>query len=83
MSYIYSTDAPKKATNLSINSDLLRQAKAYGINLSAALEKSLEEMVRKEKEKRWLEENREAIEENNRRIAERGTFAQMIGRICF
>jgi antitoxin CcdA len=81
MSYIYSTDAPKKATNLSINSDLLRQAKAYGINLSAALEKSLEEMVRKEKEKRWLEENREAIEENNRRIAERGTFAQMIGRI--
>jgi antitoxin CcdA len=81
MSYIYSIDAPKKATNLSINSDLFRQAKAYGINLSAALEKSLEEMVRKEKEKRWLEENREAIEENNRRIAERGTFAQMIGRI--
>jgi antitoxin CcdA len=74
-------DAPKKATNLSVNSDLLRQAKEYGINLSATFEKSLEEMVRKEKEKRWLEENKEAIEENNRRVAERGTFAQMIGRI--
>jgi antitoxin CcdA len=81
MSHIYSTDAPKKATNLSVNSDLLRQAKEYGINLSATFEKSLEEMVRKEKEKRWLEENKEAIEENNRRVAERGTFAQMIGRI--
>jgi antitoxin CcdA len=81
MSHIYSTNAPKKATNLSVNSDLLRQAKEYGINLSATFEKSLEEMVRKEKEKRWLEENKEAIEENNRRIAERGTFAQMIGRI--
>jgi len=81
MSHIYSTNAPKKATNLSVNSDLLRQAKEYGINLSATFEKSLEEMVRKEKEKRWLEENKEAIEENNRRVAERGTFAQMIGRI--
>jgi len=81
MSHIYSMDAPKKATNLSVNSDLLRQAKEYGINLSATFEKSLEEMVRKEKEKRWLEENKEAIEENNRRVAERGTFAQMIGRI--
>jgi len=78
MSHIYSVDAPKKATNLSINSDLLRQAKEYGINLSAALEKSLEEMVRKEKEKRWLEETKEAVERYNQRIAEHGTIAMQM-----
>jgi antitoxin CcdA len=82
MSHIYSTDAPKKATNLSVNSDLLRQAKEYGINLSATFEKSLEEMVRKEKEKRWLEENKEAIEAYNERIKKHGTFGQRMGRFC-
>ena len=80
MSHIYSTDAPKKATNLSVNSDLLRQAKEYGINLSAALEKSLEELVRKEKEKHWLEENREAIDAYNERIKKYGTIGQRMGR---
>ncbi len=75
MSHVYSVNAPKKATNLSINSDLLRQAKEYGINLSAALEKSLEEMVRKEKEKRWLEENKEAIEAYNERVRKYGVFS--------
>ncbi len=80
MSYIYDTDAPKKATNLSVNSDLLAQAKSYGINLSASFEKSLEELVRKEKEKRWLEENREAIEAYNERIRKHGTLGQRMGR---
>jgi antitoxin CcdA len=75
MSHVYRTDAPKKATNLSINSDLLRQAKALGINLSATLEKRLEELIRREKEKRWLEETAEAVEHNNRLVEERGTFA--------
>ena len=78
MSHLYSTDAPKKATNLSINSDLLRQAKAYGINLSAAFEKHLETLIRKEKEKRWLEENREAIEAYNEQIQKHGTIGQRI-----
>ncbi len=78
MSHVYSTDAPKKATNLSINSDLLRQAKAYGINLSATLEASLEALIRKEKEKRWLEENRDAIEAYNEKIRKHGTVGQSI-----
>ena len=78
MSHVYSTDAPKKATNLSINSDLLRQAKAYGINLSATLEASLEALIRKEKEKRWLEETQDAVEEYNEYIRKNGTLAMRI-----
>ena len=78
MSYVYSIDAPKKATNLSINSDLLRQAKEYGINLSATLEASLEALIRKEKEKRWLEETQDAVEEYNEYIRKNGTLAMRI-----
>ncbi len=78
MSHVYSIDAPKKATNLSINSDLLRQAKAYGINLSATLEASLEALIRKEKEKQWLEETRDAVEEYNEYIRKNGTLAMRI-----
>ncbi len=81
MSHIYSVDAPKKATNISVNSDLIAKAKAYKINLSATLENELERIIRKKMEEEWLEKNKEAIEENNRRVAKRGTFSQMIGRI--
>ena len=38
---IYDQEAPKRATNLSINSDLLKKAKEMDINLSAALEQTL------------------------------------------
>lgn len=38
MSYAYDTQAPKRPTNVSINSDLLAKAKGFNINLSATLE---------------------------------------------
>ncbi|WP_376765270.1 type II toxin-antitoxin system CcdA family antitoxin, partial [Vibrio cholerae] len=34
----FSTQAPKKATNLSLNSELLAEAKRLNINLSATME---------------------------------------------
>ena len=73
--HVFDTTAPKKPTNLSINSDLLQQAKDHHINLSQALELRLAEMLRDEKRRSWQEENREAIEEYNRRIETRGVFS--------
>ncbi len=72
--------APKKSTNLSINSDLLRQAKERHINLSQALELRLTELLREEKCRKWQEENQEAIEDYNRRIEARGTFSDGLRR---
>jgi antitoxin CcdA len=72
---IFDANAPKKPTNLSINSDLLQQAKEHHINLSQALELRLAEILRDEKRRKWQEENREAIEEYNRRIEARGVFS--------
>jgi len=67
--------APKKSTNLSINSDLLRQAKERHINLSQALEVRLAELLREEMRRKWLEENREAMDDYNRRIEAVGVFS--------
>lgn len=71
----FDASAPKKNTNLSINSDLLQQAKEHHINLSQALELRLAEILREEKQRDWREQNKEAIEEYNRRIETRGIFS--------
>ena len=67
--------APKKAVNLSINADLLARARSLGLNLSAEMEARLEETVREAERARWLEENREAMEDHNRRIARHGLWS--------
>jgi antitoxin CcdA len=48
--------APKRATNLSFNSDLLRRAKALGINLSARLEPELIRIVADEEQRQLAQE---------------------------
>jgi len=75
MQHIYNIQAQKKAANLSINSDLLNQAKKLKINLSATLERSLAEELRKRKEASWLAENKKAIIEYNQRIEKSGLFS--------
>ncbi len=75
MSSTYDLSAPKRPANLTVNSDLLAQAKELGINLSAVLEKSLAEKVKELKAQAWLEENRVAIDRYNQDIAERGVFS--------
>jgi len=72
--------APKRATNLSVNEDLLRRARALGINLSRTLEERLEELVVEQEQARWLEANRAAIEDYNRRIEAEGAFGDGVRR---
>lgn len=80
MTAIYNPNAPKKAANLSINSDLLQQAKELRINLSHTFEESLADIVARRKEELWLEENREGIEDYNRSIERRGVFSHGLRR---
>lgn len=72
---LYDPNARKKPTNLSLNSDLLRQARDLRINLSQTLERCLIQMLLEEKRRAWREENREAIDAYNRRIEEKGVFS--------
>jgi len=72
---VYDDTAPKKATNLSINSDLLRKARELDINLSSALEQALEQIVKRRLYETWLEENRAAIESYNEHVERHGVFS--------
>ncbi len=64
----------KRAANLSIDAELLRQAKALGINLSRFAEEKLAQEVRRRRWEAWRAENRAAIEAYNRHIERDGTF---------
>lgn len=75
MTAIYNKEAKKKATNISINSELLEKAKKYKINISANVEKTLEELIKQEEIKNWEKENKDAIENYNQRISQNGVFS--------
>jgi antitoxin CcdA len=74
MGKLYDPSAPKKATNLSINSDLLRKARALKINLSATLEHALLEKLADADD--WSGENRNAIRAYNELVEEHGCFGE-------
>ncbi|MCO6386705.1 type II toxin-antitoxin system CcdA family antitoxin [Aliihoeflea sp. 40Bstr573] len=54
--------AARKPTNLTLDAALLAEAKELSVNVSRAAENGIAEAVRAEKERLWLEENREALE---------------------
>lgn len=78
MNYSYDTQAPKKPTNVSINSDLLQKARDLKINLSATLELALAERLRNEQRTEWLRENADAIQAYNQFVETKGTFSDSV-----
>ena len=74
MAELYNAAAPKKAANLSVNSDLLSKARELNINLSATLERALTEEFSKRKAEQWVEENRAAIKSYNEFVEQHGCF---------
>ena len=75
---MYDIPAPKKATNLSVNSDLLNKAKALDINLSAALEQALAQLLKQRQQEQWLRENRAAIAAYNQEVEAHGAFGDTL-----
>lgn len=74
MQTLFNSAAPKKPTNLSINSDLLQKAKNLKINLSATLENALTQIVKEKQEQEWLAANKKAIKNYNELIEKNGVF---------
>lgn len=75
MQPLIDSNSPKKATNLSINKDLLAEARTLKINLSATLEQALIEKVRDERRRQWQEDNQQAIDACNKLAEKNGLFA--------
>ena len=65
----------KKAVNLSIDAELVAEAKEAGTNMSALLEKALREELRARRWQKWREENREANEAYNKFVEEHGLLS--------
>lgn len=72
---LYDPNAPKKPTNLSINSDLLKKAKELDINLSATLEQALTAQLKTKQAQLWLEQNKDAIAAYNQSVDAQGVFS--------
>jgi antitoxin CcdA len=64
--------SPKKATNLTLNAEVLAEAKKLGINVSKACDEFLESLVKQEKERLWKLENAKFISEYNHITEEEG-----------
>ena len=62
----------KQATNLSIDADVVREGRSLGINLSQACETFLRDYIKREKERRWREENAAFIAAYNETIEKEG-----------
>ncbi|WP_370402765.1 type II toxin-antitoxin system CcdA family antitoxin [Sulfitobacter sp. JB4-11] len=62
----------KKATNVTLDQALLKDAKALGVNVSQAAEKGLDEAVRQAKGEAWQRENAEAMEAWGKWVEENG-----------
>ena len=77
---VFDASAPKRPTNVSVNADLLRQARELNINLSQALEERLTERILAARQRRWLDENKVAIEDYNRRVEQEGVFSDGLRR---
>lgn len=75
MTQLFNPQAPKKPTNVSINSDLLEKARRLNINLSATFEAALAEHLRAELREQWKKENAQAIQAYNRYVEDQGVFS--------
>ncbi len=61
-----------KPTNVSLDAALVEEAKELGVNISLASAWGLEHAVKEARGKRWLEENRTALESYNAYIEANG-----------
>ncbi len=64
----------KKAVNLSIDAALAAEAKEFGTNMSALLEKALLEELRAQRELKWRDENKDALDAYDKHIERDGLW---------
>ncbi|MES2089012.1 MAG: type II toxin-antitoxin system CcdA family antitoxin [Pseudomonadota bacterium] len=62
----------RKATNVSIGTSLLAEAKSLRINISQAAESGVARAVAEKRAELWIEANREALDSSNAYIEKNG-----------
>lgn len=62
--------------NLSLDPQLVAEARKFGLNLSGLVEEKLREAVTEHRQRLWQAENAEAISAYNRFVARHGVFGE-------
>ena len=66
------TKSTRRPTNLLLDNDLLKEAKALGINISRSAEAGIGEAVKLHKQEKWLKENARALASSNAYVETNG-----------
>ena len=66
----------KRAVNVSVDAGVLDMAKGMNINLSQTLEDALRKRTQDERDRRFQDEHREAIDAHNRFIEKHGIWSK-------
>ena len=66
---------PRQPVNLTIPGELAEEAREYGTNMSAVLERALNEEHRAKRRAEWQAKNENAIAEANAELAENGLWS--------
>ena len=62
----------RRATNVSLDQQMVAEAKALGVNVSRACEQGLRAELDKARKAQWLAENREAMDSSNAWVEKHG-----------
>ena len=80
MGALYDEKAPRRAVNLSLNSDLVSKARSCGLNLSGIAEEAIKREVARIARERFEAEIRRGVEEHEAYLAKYGSFAEAVRR---
>jgi antitoxin CcdA len=79
MQLSYNTHAPRRAVNLTANSELVNRVRSEKGNLSSLFEQSMIAFLAERELFRWKEENKAAFDSYNKMIESRGSVSEDIG----
>jgi antitoxin CcdA len=71
----------RRTVRLSLDADLVREAREYHLNLSAMLERALFEQLRQLRAERWLAENKDGMAAHNALVEQHGAFADTLRNV--
>jgi antitoxin CcdA len=78
MRVAYDESAPRRATNLRLNGDLVEKARAADLNLSAIAEQAIAQELRRILRERFREEIAQGVAEHEAYLREHGSFAEAV-----
>jgi antitoxin CcdA len=65
----------KQRLNVTVDADLLSEARKQGLNLSELMERTIADATKAERARKWREDNAEAIRQHNDMIEKEGLWS--------